>query len=106
MSFSPVSAPVRSTQAGSPLLHEPLIERSQYPWLVFQESRMPSLSLFLTVVLTMTAPHETHPWLLEEGTTCVVAKVASSVIGLALLKVHVGLSQVPYHPGNAGSLLP
>src|SRR3982750_182906 len=91
MSFSPAVASGRSTHAGSvrlPLLHTPLLmEASQYPLSLFQESRIPSPSLFLTVVLTMTAPHETHPWLLEEGTTCVVAKLASSVIGLALLKV-------------------
>src|SRR5436305_8625085 len=110
MSFSPAVASGRSAHAGSvrlPLLHTPLLmEASQYPLSIFQESRIPSASLFLTVVLTMTAPHETHPWLLEVGTTCVVAKVASSAIGLALLKVHVGLSQVPYHPVKAGSLLP
>jgi hypothetical protein len=56
---------------------------------------MPSLSLFLTVVLTITAPDETHP---EEGTICVVAYAVSSITGfegflLALVNVHVGLSQ-------------
>src|SRR4051812_39369902 len=115
MSLWPVVAPVRSTQAGSPgPLQDPLlIEASQYPeprWSFFHEFRIPSPSVFLTVVLTITAPHETHPALLMAGLTCVVAKLSSSLIPrllpVGLLNVHVGLSQVPYHPGNAGSLLP
>ena len=53
----------------------PIVNRSIAVSLVavFHESRMPSLSLFFTVVLTITAPHETHPWLLMDGTTFVVA---------------------------------
>ena len=94
------------------LVHTPLLNAaSQYPWSAFHESRMPSLSVFLTVVLTIIAPQETHPCMLEAGMTCVVTELESSIIGfegfwLELLNIHVGLSQVPYQPGNAGSFFP
>src|ERR1700688_4436183 len=96
----PSTAPVRSTHEGSPGLHAPSFHAaSQYPGGLdfFHESSNPSPSVFLTVVLTITAPQATHPWLLMLGTTLVVAEAASSFTGFALgsPKVQVGLSQVP-----------
>ena len=63
----------------------------------FHTSSRPSLSLFLTVVLTMTAPQATHPWLLVDGMTSVVAEAASSPTGFVFGsgKVQVTVSQVP-----------
>src|SRR6266403_1584962 len=107
MSFWPIVASGIGTHDGSVLLQEPLFtEASQYPPFIFHESSIPSSPVFLTVVLMITAPHETHPWLLMDGTTCVVAMLESGASGLPLGNVHVGLSHVPYHPGKAGSLLP
>ncbi len=91
-----------------PTVQEPsLIEASQYPCFVFHTSSRPSPSVFWTVVLTITAPHDTHPpWLLF-GTTIVVAEALSSFIGFdaGFEKVQVVLSQLPYQPGKGCPLV-
>src|ERR1700739_442137 len=110
-SFSPCTAPGRSTQAGSPgPLHWPsFTEASQYPGVAalgargtFHTSRMPSPSLLLTVVLTMVAPQDAQPALAPLAATWVVAEPECSPSGFERLtyvrpgsKVHVGLSQLP-----------
>src|SRR4029077_2830133 len=110
-SFSPCTAPGRSTQEGSPgPLHWPsFTEASQYPGVLalgaagtFHTSRMPSPSLLLTVVLTMVAPQDAQPGLTPLAATWVVTEPECSAIGFERFtyvplgsKVQVGLSQLP-----------
>src|ERR1700693_5209295 len=97
----PSTAPGRSTQDGSPGLQTPsFTAASQYPCFVFHTSSRPSLSVFLTVVLTITAPQDTHPCWLLLGTTMIVAEGSSAFTGFGISgyfwspKVQVGLSQL------------
>src|SRR5215472_5530472 len=93
MSFCPRVAPGRLTN--SPF------EKSVYPWLIFQMSSKPSLSLCCTVVLKITAPHDTQPRLLCPGLT-VVSTGLTSPGGTSALTSNVGLSHDPLRrPGKA-----
>src|SRR5258708_19666391 len=81
-SFFPDVAPGSETQEGSVVAHAPsLTEASQYPLFCFHTSRMPSLSLFWTVVLTMTAPQDTQPPFEEVAVPVVVTAEPLSCIG-------------------------